>query len=223
MRSRKWWLVVGVGSLAACVTDCSSSEYPLDPTFCDEWCRVLLRPGCDQEPENCVRNCERSIAPGECFALQETLLECYRATPANEFFCTGQGFQTSARPDESVCPSERDALIECAYPDVLECLNVCRDAETETKSDAGDAGPGTTGPSGNTCPAHDIPCDSMCWAGRQYLAESELDAGSVSALAKIVIDCAVAKADACRAGTGAEVEDANWASVLGECIDVLGL
>lgn len=178
-----------------------------------------MRPGCDQEPENCVRNCERSIAPAECFDLQEALLECYRATPPSEFTCSEQGFQTSARPDESVCPAERDLLIECAYPDVLACLNVCRDVEAQNASDAGDAG--TTGPSGNTCPAHDIPCDSICWAGRQYLAESNVDAGSVSELATLVIGCAVERADACRAGTGAEAEDANWASVLGDCIDAL--
>src|SRR5688572_20109926 len=94
-------LLLGVGSLGAWVTDCDTSDYPLDPTFCDEWCRVLMRPGCDQEPENCVRNCERSIAPAECFELQATLLECYRATPASEFVCAGQGFQTSARPHET--------------------------------------------------------------------------------------------------------------------------
>lgn len=223
MRARLFWLGL---PFAACATECDQEDYPLDPTFCDDWCHVLLRPGCDQEPENCVRNCERSLAVGECFPLQEALLDCYHATPASEFTCSGQGFQATARPDELVCPSERDALIECAYPDVLACLNRCRDLEMEhtgDAGDAGDAGDGTTGASGNTCPAYDMPCDSMCWAGRFYLDDVPPDAGTTSALTELVLNCAIERAETCRSQTGAELEDANWASVLGDCVDALGL
>jgi hypothetical protein len=214
-------LLAVAGSLGAWVTDCDYTEYPIEPTFCDDWCHVLLARDCDQEPENCVRNCERSLAPAGCFELQKTLLACYQSTPTSEFTCSGQGFQSFARPDENACPSERDALIDCAYPSVKLCLDVCRGIETDAGADAGDAG----NPEGRICPSHDMPCDSICWAGAELYSDVDaaaLDAGTAQGVVSLVLECAVERAETCRTATG-EVEDANWASVLSDCIDDLGL
>jgi hypothetical protein len=224
-------LAGAVGVLAAWLTRCDYTDYPLEPTFCDEWCRVLLRSNCDQEPENCVRTCERSIAPAECFDLQVALLDCYRATPDDQFVCSGQGFQQNARPEEWVCPGERDALIDCAYPEVKVCLDVCRAVE---QSQVGDASADASASSEPSCPSHDIPCDSICWVARRYLvqlsdggdtldASGPADAASLGALAPLVIDCALDRAQACRAGDSPDGGDQNWASVLLECAEQLGL
>jgi hypothetical protein len=224
-------LAGAVLAVAAWATQCDYTDYPLEPTFCDDWCRVLLRSNCDQEPENCVRTCERSIAPAPCFELQEELLSCYRATPESEFVCSGQGFQQSARPEEWICPAERDALIDCAYPEVKLCLDVCRAVEASQASDAGADASTSADPS---CPSHDIPCDSICWVARRYLtqpsdggdgtdASDPADAASLGALAPAVIECALERAEACRATTDADAGDENWASVLSECAEELGL
>jgi hypothetical protein len=169
-------LLVAVGAVAAWGTHCDYTDYPLKPTFCDEWCRVLLRSNCDQEPENCVRNCERSLAPQECTELEGTLLQCYQAVPASEFVCSGQGFQQIARPEERVCQSERDSLIDCAYPEVKLCLDVCRALE----SSYADAEPFDSGPAGRVCPSSDIPCDSICWLARGILLNPRPAAGDAA-------------------------------------------
>jgi hypothetical protein len=242
-------LLLAVGSAAAWATDCDHGAYPVEPTFCDEWCRVLLRSGCDQEPENCVRTCEQSSAPRACHGLELELLRCYAATSPSEFVCSRQGFQEIARPEERVCQSERDSLIECAYPEVKLCLDVCRAVEVAYVADAAiDASP----PGGRTCPSHDIPCDSICWVARGELFESRPDArrqapdvddgdGSAisdagSALGEIadkLIACAIGRAQACRSETprdagsatdsGFRGGNANWSSVLLDCAEELGL
>jgi hypothetical protein len=223
-----------VGTLAAWVTQCDYTDYPLEPTFCDDWCRVLLGVGCEQEPENCVRTCERSLGPDHCFDLQQSLLACYRATPKSEFVCSDQGFQQNPRPEEWVCPSERDTLIECAYPEVKLCLDVCRAVEAGHAPDgATDAG----SPDESGCPSYDIPCDSICWVARRYLelpddagnddasldASTTPDGGSLGELAPAVIACALERAEACRAASGGDAEEQNWSSVLRDCAEELGL
>jgi hypothetical protein len=244
-RSRKWAaltrraLIAGVGSAPAWFTQCDYTEYPLEPTFCDEWCRVLLRSNCEQEPENCVRNCERSTAPRECLELQDLLLGCYQAASAGDFVCSGQGFQQIARPEERVCQGERDALIACAYPDVKFCLDVCRAAEA---SQAGDAASDAEPPPGRTCPSRDIPCDSLCWLAPRVLGgprEGGLDASSDASgadasagdggsgivdLVDELVACALGRAEACRSepADAGDAGDANWSSVLLDCAEELG-
>jgi hypothetical protein len=209
-------LIVAVGSVATWGTHCDPSEYPLAPSFCDDWCRVLLRSNCDQEPENCVRTCEQSTGPAECSRFQASLLACYEATPPSEFVCSGQGFQEIARPEERVCQNERDALIDCAYPEVKLCLDVCRAVEA---SQGGDARTDAQGPGGTDCPSYDIPCDSICWLGRRFLSDPPGDGGDGSAgggpadasapndagsglgeLADDLVACALRRAEACRSG-----------------------
>ena len=239
-----------VASVAVWATDCDPDAYPIEPTFCDDWCRVLLRSGCDQEPENCVRTCEQSRPARECHELERELLRCYAAASPREFVCSGFGFQEIARPEERVCRTERDGLIDCAYPEVKLCLDVCRVVEITFAADADvDARP----PSGRICPSYDIPCDSICWAARSGFFESRpdaarsgldaspadasagSDAGSgLGELADNLIACAIGRAEACRsedpedagdAGSdgGARRGNANWSSVLLECADELGL
>lgn len=226
-------LLVALASAAAWVTHCDYSDYPLEPTFCDDWCRVLLRADCGQEPENCVRTCERSLGPAQCKPLHLELLACYEATPASEFVCTGQGFQTQTRPEEWVCPAERERLIECAYPEVELCLDVCRAIEASQPSDAG-ADAAT--PSGQICPSYDIPCDSICWVANRYLERSDAgagatndasigasDAGTLGELAPKLIECALERADECRNGTVGDAEpDPTWSAVLLHCAEELG-
>jgi hypothetical protein len=191
-----------------------------------------------------VRNCERSTAPAACSELYEPLLACYEATPATGFECSGQGFQQIARPDESVCQGQRDALIECAYPEVKACLDLCRAFDALYGGDAGsEPGSDTDAGLGVICPSRDIPCDSICWIVQGQSAEGiepddELDAGSsitldagsdINTLADELFVCAIDKAEACRSGAaqpapdgGQPVMSANWASVLFDCADELG-
>jgi hypothetical protein len=228
-------LLGAMGSLAAWGTHCNYNDYPLEPTFCDDWCRVLLRPSCDQEPENCVRMCERSLAPAQCGKLAHALLDCYEQAPATEFACSGSGFQRIVRPEEHVCPSQRDQLIGCAYPHVKQCLDVCR--QVRQSFEAGVANDAAVPE--RTCPSGNVPCDSVCWAAAGRLATfgtedaeagaleaSRPDAGTdVAEAAHQLISCAVQRAEVCRSAQAADASPdaspaarANWTSVLLQCL-----
>jgi hypothetical protein len=213
-------VLAGVIAIAASGTHCDYTDYPLKPTFCDNWCRVLFRSNCEQEPENCVRLCEQSATPAQCKEREATLLSCYEATPPSEFVCSGQGFQQIVRPEERVCQLERDSLIDCAYPEVKVCLDVCRAAES-SQVDAGiDAGASPQ----NRCPSRDIPCDSLCWAAQRELEQFRRDGGLAAGLrdlAGAVMACATRRADACRNGEG-DGGPMNWTRTLLECAEELG-
>jgi hypothetical protein len=152
---------VAVGLFAVCLTPlllarCGYSDYPIEPTFCDDWCHTLRRIDCDQEPENCVRACEADREP-RCAAEHEALRACYQAEPPGSFVCVGQGFGADIRPRTGVCQGARDVLIACAAPDEWECLQVCRevDAAQFPESDEPLNEP-------EECPARDIPCGNLC-------------------------------------------------------------
>jgi hypothetical protein len=212
-RARGAALLFASGFSVVWLTRCDQDDYPVAPTFCDEWCRVLLRAGCDQEPENCVRACEQSRAPPECVGQESSLLDCYAAAPPSEFVCSGRGFLRIARPEERVCQPERDALIECAYPEVKLCLDICRAAEV----DHADAGRDAAAPGDRVCPSRDVPCDSMCWLAQRALAAAGADA---SMLIESVVACSVRRAEEC---TGGDAGNANWTKVLLDCAAELGL
>jgi len=160
-----------------CLLRCADETYPLDPSLCDRWCRVQLRAGCDEEPENCVRNCERSRAPAGCTAPEGELLGCYERAAPSDFACSEQGFLTIARPEVWVCQKERDALIECAHPEVKACLDLCR---VFAASYAAGIEPDASAPERRVCPVRDVPCDSLCWIVRGYTPPPVPDAGSPS-------------------------------------------
>ncbi|HMJ13019.1 MAG TPA: hypothetical protein VK524_16470 [Polyangiaceae bacterium] len=203
-------------------TRCNADEYPLDPTFCDDWCRVLRRVDCDEEPENCVRTCEASLGPAACRDEHRELFACYERTPASEFACARSGFDEEARPAEYVCRNQRDALVGCAYPNVRECIDVCRSLEARYAQDAGED------LAEDRCPSRDLPCDSLCWVARGEIAVISRDAGERSEdadsafgqTASVLITCALERAEACRLlhaiDAGTAVPE-NWSSVLLQC------
>ncbi len=232
------WPLAMVAMLAALSAQCDPQEYSGSPTFCDDWCQAFLRKDCEQEPENCVRGCERSLPEEPCLSLQRELLDCYRAASPDDFVCSGSGFRAQALPKESTCQAPRDALIECAFPDVRLCLDVCRAVEAAAVSDAGDADAGTQS-STRLCPSEDIPCDSICWIAGSYLS-SPSDAGADATddrsfggrnpfgdNASQLIDCALNKADLCRRGQptspDAGTSDETWRTVLSSCAEQQGL
>jgi hypothetical protein len=217
----------GLGLVAL---QCNADDYPLEPTFCDEWCRVIRRVPCDDEPENCVRTCERSRGPAACQDAYGVLLRCYAATPVSEFSCSDEGFNEVARPMEQICQRERDTLIECAYPNVRQCTSVCRSLESSQAADGG------AEPTRVRCPSRDIPCDSLCWFAAREISAASRDAGGGDAssrevfeqIATTLIGCAIERAAACRAvargetldagaDAGSDVAPANWSSVLLRC------
>lgn len=223
------FILLGAG-LCLSAVQCDADDYPLEPTFCDEWCRVIRRVPCDEEPENCVRTCERSRGPEACQDAYRVLLRCYAATPPSDFSCSDEGFNQVARPKEHICQRERDTLIECAYPNVRRCTSVCRSLESSRAQDAG-AVPGRT-----RCPSQDVPCDSLCWYAAREISAISRDAGGGDAsspdrfddVATSLITCAIDRADACRAVARGDVLDgaadaasefapANWSSVLLRC------
>lgn len=149
------WLVTA--SLSSC-----ESEYPLEPTFCDDWCRATLRGGCDEEPENCVRACEQTKASEPCFELQRDLLQCYEHAPDEAFLCVdGFGGDTRVRPE--TCQGQRDRLFECEAPGIGLCLDACRAIQAQQLS----AGIDETNPEPASddvaCPTLNVPCESVCF------------------------------------------------------------
>jgi hypothetical protein len=155
-------------ALAAC-----DDEYPLEPTFCDDWCHATLRADCGDEPDNCVRECELTKSDDECLSKQRKLMQCYESASDEAFTCAGTGFQFETRVSPTTCEAERDALFECEAPGIGVCLSFCRTTQQRqlgaiVDSDTGlvdfsrlsesDAGVGAD------CPALDQPCDQLCWS-----------------------------------------------------------
>ncbi len=159
-------LVAGI-LLSAC-----SNSYPIEPTFCDEFCRVTLRAGCDQEPENCVRECETGKVRKSCQLRHQALLECYQRAPDDAFVCVGSGFGSSIRVRDGVCRSERDELLTCERPEVSECLELCRPLQNDLERAASvqlmlpgqSSATSAVGDAGlNACPLLLESCETLCW------------------------------------------------------------
>jgi hypothetical protein len=205
------------------VTGCEYSDYPGDATFCDDWCHVLRRSGCDQEPENCVRDCESALPSERCFELQATLLECYQSVPADRFECVGQGFQSTVRPLPEICTEQRHALIRCEVPRVMQCIDACIELDVSRQA-LGDAGQGTL------CPEAPFPCERLCWEldarfGRgqptTLTGVDTTDYTDLRAIGEPLIRCAHERAEACRAGSASQesagAEPVSWTSLFLEC------
>lgn len=210
---------LGVGSVV--VTACDYDEYPGEASFCDDWCRTLRRTSCEQEPENCVRDCERALPSAACFPHQLTLLDCYRSTPSDQFVCVDQGFQGQIRPLPEICRPERDVLIACEAPNVLSCIEACREL------DAADPVLATDPPGEAPCPISPLPCERLCWTLDAALS-SEMPAvvsespSNLTALGAPLIACAHDGARRCWQEAG-EAPPASarvsWTRVLLECAE----
>ena len=197
-------------------TGCDYTEYPIEATFCDDWCRVLRRTGCEQEPENCIRDCESSRASDRCLALQSSLLDCYESAPADRFECVGQGFQTTVRPRPEICTEQRQELIRCEVPRVMECIDVCQALDASDPSRAADAGaPSTSASTVSDCPEPPFPCERMCWEldarfgrGRPttQTAIDRTDDTNLAAIGEPYMRCAQASAAECRAARSSTPE-----------------
>lgn len=151
---------------------CRDQTYPLEPTFCDDWCRATLVASCDEDPEDCVENCELTKASGDCFTLQAGLLSCYEGADRDAFACAGEGFRSEVRVRPDVCASERDALFECVSPGIGQCLTLCRTAQGEQLANAtltttGQVvfdPPEESAGAAASCPSITQPCEELCWS-----------------------------------------------------------
>jgi hypothetical protein len=165
----------------------------------------LLRTACDQEPENCVRDCELSRAGEACRGAEGHVLECYASARDEDFVCSGEGFGATNRPKVEVCRDERDALLLCEFPLAAPCIDACRELESEF-ADAG-AAPGD-------CPPLGVACETFCIDLAAFLRQLDEQAanalgvggaatfgvGGTGALA--VFECVVDRAESCYRGTG---------------------
>lgn len=148
-------LVLGVTSVGA-ATHCSN-EYPIAPTFCDEFCHATLRSGCDTEPDNCVRECELQAVGPACEPKQQALLRCYQRADEQAFECSRF---SSPRVKGGVCQTERDAMLTCELPPMQQCLAVCRpyqallDERVQSPVDAGVT---------QSCALLRQSCEGICW------------------------------------------------------------
>jgi hypothetical protein len=153
--SRLWQ--TGAAALCAGTTPSCANEYPIPPTFCDDFCRATLRRGCDTEPENCVRECELQPIGPQCVAKQHALLGCYQAADDDAFQCSGV---SGTRVLGGVCQDERDALLICELPAMDECLELCRpyqavlDERLQSPVDAGIT---------ENCALLRQSCEGICW------------------------------------------------------------
>lgn len=190
-------------------TGCDYNEYPAEATFCDDWCQVLRRTGCDQEPENCVRDCESALPSDSCFPLQASLLECYQSVPADRFECVAQGFQSTVRPSPEICTEQRHALIRCEVPRVMQCIEACAALDTsDPASRSGDAGVVPSGAEAARCPEPPFPCERLCWELDARFGRGQpttlrdidrTDDTDLRAVGEPLIRCARERAATCRA------------------------
>lgn len=135
-------------------TNCDG--YPLKATFCDNWCRVTLTPGCDGDPVDCVTDCERSRVTPSCEPFQQKLLTCYEEERAS-LSCPVR-FDTT-RVANGACTEQRDAWFSCESPEITPCLSSCRSLQLELYAES-DAGP-TAAPVGTSA----APTSSVVDAG----------------------------------------------------------
>jgi hypothetical protein len=209
------------------VTACDYTDYPIQATFCDDWCRVMRRTGCEQEPENCIRDCQGSLPSQRCQPLQSSLLDCYQNTPADRFECVGQGFQSTVRPRPEICTEQRQSLIRCEVPRVMECVEACAELDASDPSRSPDAG-ASPGASAGMCPQPPFPCERLCWEldarfGRGEATNLDMtidrnDDTDLASLGAPLIRCAQARAAECRSGASpAPPEGVSWTALFLEC------
>jgi hypothetical protein len=220
------------------VTGCDyANEYPIEATFCDDWCRVLRRSGCEQEPENCVRDCESALPSDRCLGLQSSLLDCYESIPADRFECVGQGFQSTVRPTPEICTEQRHDLIRCEVPRVMACVDACLTLDATDPAGPGSINEGSSrdaGVAAGVCPEPPFPCERLCWEldaqfgrGRPttLTAVDTSDDTDLAAIGAPYIRCAQQRAAECRAAGGSDIAGdsasdslaTSWTGLFLEC------
>jgi hypothetical protein len=103
-------------TLSACV-----SGYPLSATVCDDYCRATQRADCDDdEPADCVRDCEQARGASACDAPLAKLSRCYQQSDPGAFACVDD--HTRFGP---LCATERRELDECRLPGSGACFDEC--------------------------------------------------------------------------------------------------
>ncbi len=236
-RFRRLLVALATGYVA--VTGCDyANEYPIEATFCDDWCRVLRRSGCEQEPENCVRDCESALPSDRCVGLQSSLLDCYESTAADRFECVGQGFQSTVRPTPDICTEQRHALIRCEVPRVMQCVDACLTLDAADPAGGASSGGAETADAGVAaalCPEPPFPCERLCWEldaqfgrGRPTTlnAVDTTDDTDLAAIGAPYIRCAQERAAECRAVGGTEAPagaeptplgSSSWTGLFLEC------
>lgn len=165
-------------SSAFVVTGCET-RYSAEPTFCDEWCAALRHPNdCSRSPARCVHDCELTKASGDCFALQEQLLECYQGLEPEAFMCAPPGidgsFSDRLRVEKSACRDERDALFSCEAPGFGECLGLCRGYQTiltQGAAQQGESGEEAVLGVSDECPLLTEPCETVCWTAFAFTSD----------------------------------------------------
>lgn len=159
---------------------------------------------------------------------QVQLLECYRNTPPEALVCVEQGFQGSIRPMPDICRAERDELVGCAAPRVMECIAACRRFD---EADPVLAPEGAPVAAAESCPSSPVPCERLCWAIDGAFADDDggddledlpaLGAGAdLDTLAAALVGCARTGARDCWESTLAgepAAERVSWTSLFFEC------
>ena len=94
-------------------------EYPLEPTRCDDWCRVEERVTCnDLAPAECVSQCEGQFGireHPECTAQFDTALACYDELPDRALCGPVDAYDFGG---VFPCAQETMELESCVYPSI---------------------------------------------------------------------------------------------------------
>ena len=128
---------------------CDYNSYPLEPTFCDDWCRATLR-----------ADCERGFSLDRCESELRALTNCYSQASADGFTCSPVGTSV-AKPQ--TCEAERDTWLACEAPDVHECVKFCRPIREQGVEFLGEECPELLPVPG---------CEDLCWSGVRLEEES---------------------------------------------------
>lgn len=136
-------------------------DYPLAPTFCDDFCRATVPPDCPYEPENCVRDCELWRVDEPCVSRRDELLRCYEEAPSEAFVCRGRGDPVVVR--DATCRTELDAVLVCELPTIGTCLEPCRVLQNAVDAQARSQPAALPNQTLEECPLLQQSCESLCW------------------------------------------------------------
>ena len=142
---------------------CESYEYPIDPTFCDDWCRATMRADCEgDQPDVCVRDCNTLDVAKNCRQLEQELLDCYAEKQAADFSCFAEGEEDpKSTPNAGVCEAEKQAFDDCQNADFTDCQDRCAKLVAEAQSAFEEA---SDDPQGWSCGSLRTDCECACFS-----------------------------------------------------------